>query len=93
MEITIAAPASPRPVGIKRHSTPDSKHAERAAPWTKDREHNLKPLQPPAKRKRCQVCLCDEAHWDRRQPCLLNAHERPVDVPGYFCSKACYEHV
>ena len=88
---------SPRVVGIKRHLTPDSKLARQtrhAGPWGKA---ELEPLEAWEEEEeleeRCQVCLLEQRRWVRGHPCLLNAHDRPVRVPGSFCSKECYEHV
>lgn len=40
----------------------------------------------------CQVCLVELYKVRPGQPMLVNAHERPVTVPGRFCSRECYEH-
>jgi len=46
-----------------------------------------------ASSRRCQVCQLDASWWTSNEPCLLNAHDRAVKVPGDFCSKACYQHI
>ena len=93
--------SSPRITGIKRQITPDSKFARqmrREGPYGKAvLQGAMGPLDAWEEEEepegRCQVCLLEQRRWVRGHPCLLNAHDRPVRVPGNFCSKECYEHV
>ena len=89
--------------GVKRYATPEDKpRAKRVAAQKVaaniDTELNSVAKPVPAicasvTVRRCQVCQLDASQWTSNDPCLLNAHDRVVKVPGDFCSKACYEHV
>ena len=41
----------------------------------------------------CQVCQLPSDKWVCRLPLYLNARDEPVNLPGTFCSKACFEHI
>ena len=41
----------------------------------------------------CQVCGLAQDKWTIGLPLLVNAANQPVQVPGFFCSKACFEHI
>ena len=87
--------------GIKRQMTPDSKVAQpmkRLAKWDLDKDHVKRRNHPSlpcndGTEACCQVCSLAESRWVRGQPCLLNAANQAVRIPGHFCSKECYEHI
>lgn len=41
----------------------------------------------------CQVCHLSSDKWFCRLPLYLNERGESVNLPGSFCSKACFEHI
>jgi hypothetical protein len=49
--------------------------------------------QQAAPHVKCQVCGLSRDKWQCRTPLYLNALDQPVQFPGAFCSKDCFEHI
>ena len=85
--------------GIRRHTTPDSKVRVAPSTWLKTVDERPMKKRKPSPTAEvdaviCQVCQLQRHKWPTGgQAPLLNALEKPVRVPGHFCSKDCYEHI
>lgn len=44
-------------------------------------------------RDACQVCGIARDRWTCTLPLYVNAWGLPIQVPGSFCSKECFEHI
>ena len=58
--------------------------------WRRAAENVQQTYEKPEK---CQVCSLSRDKWFCRLPLYLNAHDEPVNLPGSFCSKACFERI
>ena len=58
--------------------------------WRRAAENVQQTYEKPEK---CQVCSLSRDKWFCRLPLYLNARDEPVNLPGSFCSKACFERI